>query len=389
MRILLSCLQDLKLHPIPAYRFWADYFRNGLIEAGHEIIEITDVDWAEGCTPLSSKELASWREETWAKTLRSVSEKLRGGCSIDLFLSYLYPNQVEPAAVRQLQRFGIPCVNFFCDNVREFGRLPTEYKSFDLHWVPEFEALQMYRKANLKFVHAPMPVWIRPRDRAGAIGEIPNVVFIGSADPLRRELIAEAIRGGASLYVRGPGWRKDYTAPSAQKPRSLFRLVNNQALFVRQRGALEWLRKTAATFRASSPAEIETKYVLPAVFGDDYVRVTKESQVVLGINRVPSFRRPATNPLKYSRLRDIEAPMMGACYLTEWTEGLEQLYAIGEEVETYRDADEMVAKIEMLQRDRHRRDELRVKGQRRALADHTIANTLNKIITMLGLRLNA
>ena len=71
--------------------------------------------------------------------------------------------------------------------------------------------------------------------------------------------------------------------------------------------------------------------------------------------------------------------MMGACYLTEWTEELEQLYEIGEEIETYRTAEEMVEKIAELKSSNQKRQLLRRRGQERALQDHTIGQTLKKI----------
>ena len=48
MRILLSCPQSLKQHPLPAYGFWRNYLVEGLREAGHEVVEVPNVDWVEG-----------------------------------------------------------------------------------------------------------------------------------------------------------------------------------------------------------------------------------------------------------------------------------------------------------------------------------------------------
>ena len=80
-----------------------------------------------------------------------------------------------------------------------------------------------------------------------------------------------------------------------------------------------------------------------------------EDAITLGVNRYPSFRFPATRPDTYSRLRDIEAPMLGACYLTEWTEGLDQLYDLELEIATYRSAEDMVEKLAELGADPARR----------------------------------
>ncbi len=105
---------------------------------------------------------------------------------------------------------------------------------------------------------------------------------------------------------------------------------------------------------------------------------------MLGINRVPTLRASSRCPILYSRLRDIEAPMLAACYLTEFTEGLAQLYDLGTEIETYRDATELCAKLKQLESDPHKRRAMRTGAQRRALREHTVASTLNKIACALS-----
>jgi len=84
-------------------------------------------------------------------------------------------------------------------------------------------------------------------------------------------------------------------------------------------------------------------------------------------------------------MRDIEAPMLGACYLTEWTEGIGELYELGNEIETYKDSTELVAKARALLADPARRVRLRAAALRRAHADHSIPRTLQRMMTALGL----
>ena len=76
--------------------------------------------------------------------------------------------------------------------------------------------------------------------------------------------------------------------------------------------------------------------------------------------------------------------MMGACYLTEWAKELENLYELGEEIETYRTAEEMVETIRELESSPAKRTQLRSRGQRRALECHTIGQTLTKISRALS-----
>src|SRR5580658_6857323 len=98
MRIFLSCQQALRPHPVPAYAFWEYYFKSALTEAGHHILQTPEVDWAEGITALSEGDRAAWLERTWTRTTDYLRAEHRRE-PVGLFLSYLFPNQVDPSAV--------------------------------------------------------------------------------------------------------------------------------------------------------------------------------------------------------------------------------------------------------------------------------------------------
>ena len=76
--------------------------------------------------------------------------------------------------------------------------------------------------------------------------------------------------------------------------------------------------------------------------------------------------------------------MLGACYLAEWAPGLADLYDLETEIATYRDAAELVEQSARLRADAARRTSLRRLGQKRALTDHTLARTLQRITEKLG-----
>lgn len=205
MRVLLSCLQSPIRHPIPAYDFWRGYFVNACNEAGIECVEVPGVDWAEGLTHATEDRQDEWRSRAWGKTLEHARVENERK-PIDFFLGYLYPRQVERQAILELQRMGIPCVNFFCDNIRDFRRVPAEFQPFALHWVPEYEALGMYRDAKLPHLHAPMPCWVPQSERSVAQDETEPATFIGSKDILRADFFGHAAQAGADFVVRGAGW---------------------------------------------------------------------------------------------------------------------------------------------------------------------------------------
>lgn len=384
MRIFLSCQQSPVRHPIPAYGFWEGYFKRGIEEAGHTWIEAKGADWAAGLLPQSKEDLAHWREKTWNLTFKSLRAAHHEG-KVDLFLAYLFPSQIDQSAITEIQRMGIPCVNFFCDNVREFRKVPTEFHVFDLHWVPEFSAQAMYQKCQLPFIHAPMPCWVPPELRQLPAEERFPPTFIGTRDSERERLFAQAINLGANVELRGEGWALPPTIPPAP-PRSPALTLGNQWQFIHQHGLTAWMRKIHRKFFPPSPCTFDfSPYTREAPKERDYARILRESRVCLGVNRYPSLRHPLNKPGRYSRLRDIEAPMMGACYLTEWAPGIDHLYDLDKEILTYESPQEMVEKIARLEKDADLRKRLRTAGQKRALQEHSIGRTLSRIAESLNI----
>ncbi len=387
LRILLCCQQSTQRYAVPAYAFWAEYFRGAFAEAGHACIEVPGCDWARGLLPLPPAEAESWRSETWERTVAFLRRE-HPRQPIDFLLGYFFPTQVEPAAVRAIRDLGIPCVNFFCDNVREFRRIPEAYRPFDLHWVPEYKALALYREAGLPVLHAPMACWVPPAQRRPVEHETLPVTFTGTRDEQRAALFATAIGLGLEVELRGHGWQGPIPDVESARPSrpDLSTLVRRQLSFVAQNGWGGFARKLWLSVFPRPPVMFDfSRFVRPAPASEEYWRLLRESVVCLGVNRYPSIRYPSHRPDTYSRLRDIEAPMAGACYLTEWTAGLDSLYDLGREIETYRTNEELVEKASSLKRNHARRRQLRAAGQTRALNEHSIATTVARVANTLQL----
>lgn len=385
MRIALAFFQTQARGGNAAnYGFWSDMMRAALQEAGHEVLEFADIDWAAGMCPGDGAALRAWRDRSWSLALQQL-EQWRAAGGVDFFLAYFFPQQIEPAAVAEIRRRGIPIVNFFCDNVREFRHVPTAFRDFDLHWVPEWAALPLYVQAGLPHLHAPMPLWIPPGFRSVAAQEdAATVCFLGTYDPQRAGFLAELAPHGVRVQIRGKGWQQRDPTPAGFVARDYAGRLRHQCAFINQHGLAAWLRKfsrTPAPVYANPPAD----WCGGPVPRDEYLRLTREAAVTLGINRYESPRLRPGEIAVYSRLRDIEAPMLGACYLTEWAPGLNRLYDLDREIATYRDAAGLADAAGRLLADPARRAAMRSSAQRRALQDHSIAATIGKIIRQLGL----
>jgi hypothetical protein len=383
MKIFLSFLQSKNKYPIPAYDFWQYYLKNGIEEAGHTWDECPDADWALGLVLKTKDEQKVWKQDTWERTVNWLKKY-----PADVFLSYLYPDQVDQSAIAEIRRLGIPCVNFFCDHVREFKKAPSAFRAFDLNWVPEFKALAWYKNAGYPYMHLPMPMWIEPQNRVLRDEAINQVTFIGSKD-IQRALLFEKVISGAPqlpLAIYGSGWGRENKAPAnSSRDYTLSKKILFNLNFIKDQGAWAALRK-ARQRRVNSKinAELLASKSAGSLPFEQYNKLIAGSSVTLGVNRYPSFQFPIDRPDTYSRLRDIEAPMLGACYLTEWTEGIEGLYDTDKEIAVYRSADELISVAQQLISDDGKRKQLKKNGQKRALADHTIPKSLEKIFKLLS-----
>ena len=380
MKIFISFLQGRPDHPIPAYTFWEYYIKNGIAESGHTWME-ADVDWAKGLVPQSKLSFAKWKTETWEKTISFIKKE-----NPDLFISYLYPEQIDINAIKTIKSLGIPTVNFFCDNIREFDKIPYEYFEFDLNWVPEYNACELYKNQNLKFINLPMPMWVDPSLRKISNEKYDQVTFIGSKDIQRVKLFEELVNYELpfKLKIYGSGWNNNESGQNISDDHIL-RKIFNQIEFIKRWGLENYFRKLMQR-NINSEITHQLKGSLGGKLSfEEYIEKTKSSLIIIGINRFPSFRFPFKNPGRYSRLRDIEAPMLGACYLTEWTEGLSELYDLQNEIGVFHTTDQLIEKSKDLLSDKSKRMKMRIAGQKKALNELSIPNSINKLIRYFSL----
>jgi len=380
VKIFLSFLQSENNYPIPSYSFWQYYIKNGIQEAGHEWAECPDADWALGLVPKSKPEQEQWKQDTWGQTVDWLKKH-----PADIFLSYLYPNQIDVTAIREIQKLGIPCVNFFCDNLRDFDKLPAEFGIFNLNWVPEYRAIKLYNRAGYPCINLPMPMWVEPKYRVSKVENNMQVTFIGSKDLQRILLLEDIVRlwQGIPLAVYGNGWKENDIPVAFNAPSSISSKIKFNLGFIQEQGITSFVRKIRyrnMTYDISDT--LATKTCRSPSF-ERYNELTAQSMITLGVNRYESFRFPIDNPDSYSKLRDIEAPMLGACYLTEYTEGIGELYDIENEIAVYKNADGLIGKVNELQSDPAKRKKLKINGQKKALNEHSIPTSLNKILSLI------
>jgi glycosyl transferase family 1 len=394
VNVFLCCLQSPHRWAIPGYGFWRENFKPALEALGCRVIEPQGLDLAEP--------LARWWDSEWleggrtrlGEALLAQVKAAHRTSGIDLFFSYFYSAHVHAGVLEAIRDLGIPVVNFFCDNLRQFESVQPLARSVTMNWVPEADALPLYRALQAPAIHLPMAVHpgsYRP-DRGA---ELPQVTFVGHADYLRMQLLDAVVDSHVPLRIYGDGWgRAERPGPESSNVRHAPQLPwwHRRRLSAAQHLGRLGNHGVAAEWRYFEARRVQRRLApkfareaQPAVPHDEFVRLTACSAVTLGINRCPHPAYSIERPLVYSRLRDIEAPAMGACYLTEWCAELEQLYDVGREIETYRDARELVAKADALMNDEPRRRRLRSAGREAVHARHTWGHRFCILFQSLGI----
>ena len=193
----------------------------------------------------------------------------------------------------------------------------------DLALVANKEVVEWYRKESVPAIYFPMassPKVYHPLD----IEKIYEVGFIGSNYGYRTKLVNKLVRAGIKVRAHGDGW---------DLPK--LKLEQNN-LFMNQ------------------------------------------CKIVLGIGTIGHCE-----DLYTSKLRDFEATMSGAVYIThEHKDIIEQF--TNEEIILCKSEEEFVEKIQSLLKDDAVMQNIRQNAYRRALSDHTHSHRFEKLFKMLG-----
>jgi hypothetical protein len=289
---------------------------------------------------------------------------------VDLFLSYYYSREILPEAVDEIGALG-PTVNFFCDSLDRFDEVAEISPHYDFCIVPEKEAVQKYREINANPVHLQMaanPEVYRPY-------ELPmeyEVTFVGRNRFNRSEFVSYLLQNGVDIRVWGAGWL----------PRSYPFL--SQPLVETLRGAKRLLRQ-----KTDKPGSTSARYRIPAgkcgppLSDDDLIRMYSRSRISLGFSEL--WDQQSNSYKRNIRLRDFEAPMSGAFYITGYQEEICEYYEVGKEIVCYEDKQDLLEKVGYYLKHDAEAQKIGYAGYQRALRDHTWQRRFEQLFQIIGL----
>ncbi len=376
---------------------WSRNFVPALEEQGHEVVE-SKVDLLPASRFMDiAADFTPEELKVRAETTEKILAELRAAYPVDLFLSYFYSAHFDPDGFEALRALAVPSVNFYCNSLYQFDHVRSIAAKADFSWHAERDARALYLAAGARPVWVQMgadPSLYRPIERAA---RMPRVCFIGQRYADRDRWASSLIDAGAPLDLYGKGWgpksegekphhqeavgrRRPAAGSFASRLRAAREELVEGGLF---RGGRRILERIA--FGRRSRALDEKLSLFARGPAESVAETLSHYELCLNFSNVWADGRPGSPLITHLRLRDFEAPMCRASYLTGYSEEIEEFYAIGKEIDTYRSKEELADKIRFYLANPFAAERLREAGYRRARSDHTWAQRFRKLFAAIGL----
>ncbi len=300
-----------------------------------------------------------------------------------LFFSYLMDGMIDKDALEEIRHYGVPMVNFSCNNAHQFHLVKGISPTFDLNLHAERDAAEKFLAIGAKPLWWPMasnPKYFFPRKTPRDVA----VSFAGANYGPRARIAATLLREGIDLKLYGPNWQH----AAKTKTRSVLKRGYYLA---------RYLISTDPYSRAQSAgliADHEYRTMLsheypnamhPPLSDESLIELYSRSHVSLGVLDVFDNHNPALPTIKHLHLREFEAPMCGALYCTGYTEELAEMFEPDKEVLVYRSPEELVDKCRYYLDNPSAGNRIREAGLKRALADHTYTSRFSTLFQTLGI----
>jgi spore maturation protein CgeB len=375
----------------PVYYYgglWSANFYPALRELGHTIVE-SQIDLLPTSRFMHIEDRFNPQElEARAQTTQKIIDEVVQAHKqrpIDVFLSYFYNAHFDPAGFAELRRLGIPTVNFYCNSMYQFAHVAQVASAVDFSWHTERAARPYYVAVGAR------PVWVQLGADPVLYRPVPvearqaKVCFVGQRYADRDRWLAALIKAEIPLAIYGSGWEADrgqssesssepnYLGRRQFKPGSLSSYVKVVGETLRRQGVLNGLGRIALLWQYRNESQKLQTILRPYANGraGDLSTIFSRYEVCLNMSNVWADGRVGSALIPHLRLRDFEAPMCGACYLTGYSEEIEEFYKIGKEIDTYETEYELVDKALYYLNRREKAEALRQAGLKRARCDHT------------------
>ena len=216
-----------------------------------------------------------------------------------------------------------------------------------------------------------------------------DVTFVGQRYADRADFLSHLYRNGVNVRAWGAGWQPHKRMDVAHVKAALA-LIEDEHLDGVRRLLTKRLRRgshhsplvsnnssgkgvfaSGATLADGAQSEVDTSaFGGPRLLQDELIKMFSQSRLSLGFATAGDSHL-AEKRLTHLRLREFEAPMSGALYLTEDQPELAEYFEPGKELLTYTDQADLLDKARYYLAHPEQSERIRHAGLERARRDHT------------------
>jgi len=309
---------------------------------------------------------------TLARTLKTAGE-------LDFVFCIVYDDFLTVETAQQLRQLGVPMVNYHVDMAFQWYRVIRTAPYFDMLAVAQMTNAEHLKPYNPNIHWMPMaanPEWYASHSTTDSRVQH-DLCFVGSFNPYRRALLAECANRGFKPSVYGRGWTSE--APSPYRfDWDVYKVWHDIRYYALPRLRAEGIGSVTGPIskkcaRAHPFEELHGAELFSPCEDEALPCIFRSSKVNLGLSDTGWHRGMEVAPSNnlQCRLRDFEVPMSGGFYLVQEAPGHADYYKIGEEIDTWKDASELIDKLSYYTKNTAATLRVREAGKKRALESHT------------------
>ena len=348
------------------------------------------VHYPGGMGRLGSSLWRGKRDELNQELLR-LARGLQSTGRLDLIFCIVYDDFLLVETAKQLRDLGVPMINYHVDMAFQWYRVIRTAPYFDVMAVAQMTNAEYLAPYN-RNIHW-MPMAANPDFYYAPATTVPgyeqDVAFVGSFNPYRRALIADCVRRGVRPVVCGRGWRDEAPSPY-QFEWDLHKVFHDLRYYGLPRLKAEGIKSLTEPLKRKYARQHRFEELIgpefrPPCSDEALPQMFRSSKVSLGFSDTGWHRDGHVIPSEnlQCRLRDFEVPMSGGFYLVQKAPGHDDYYKVGEEIETWSEAGELVDKVIYYSKNVASAERIREAGQRRALQSHTWRHRFDELFGRL------
>lgn len=364
---------------VPTNQTWYRNLYEPLIDLGHEVVLFPAEKAGHAMLNNDKKTRANF-----SVAMVNSFKKEHSKSNFDLFFSYFKDGMVEPRAIDEIRNLGVPTCNFSCNNIHQFDLVDEISPHFDYSLHSEKDARKKFLNIGANPIWWPMasnPKYFKPYSLPRTL----PVSFVGANYDLRAQHIAYLLDNNIDVHVYGPCWQSGSRSPIHSFIKRYIYIYKALFSFTTSTQYLA----SAFLYNHDLRRHLASKHAAhlhPPVSDEELIHLYSKSQISLGFLEVFNQHDPTKGVKRHIHLREFEAPMSGALYLTGFLEELAEFFEPNKEMIMYHNEEEMLDKISYYLTHSKEANAIRDAGYKRALAEHTYHIRFNQLFSQIGLK---